>query len=110
MNKSLPERGDIITVDFNPTLGHEQKGLRPALVISNSEFNRRAGVAVICPITSRVRGNLFEVAVTGTKTKGVVLSHQVRAIDLRARRAKICDRLDDFALSEVIRKINLIIN
>ncbi len=75
-----PRRGDIITVDLNPTRGREQKGVRPALVISRDEFNTKTGTAIICPITSRVRGGPFEITVAGEKTSGVILVNQVRTV------------------------------
>ncbi len=110
MKTNIPNRGDIITADLNPVRGHEQKGLRPMLVISHDDFNFKTGLAMVCPITSKIRGNLFEVPVLGKRISGVVLTSQTRTIDLIARKASVCDRVDDFCLQEVVRKVNLIIN
>lgn len=109
MSEITPRRGDIVTVDLNPTRGREQKGIRPALVISHDGFNAKTGTAIVCPITSRVRGGPFEIPVAGNKTSGVILANQVRTVDLAARGVKVCDWADDFSVREVVRKLKLII-
>lgn len=57
-----PDRGDIVWIDFSPQAGHEQAGRRPALVISPGAYNKKVGLAILCPITSQVKGYPFEVA------------------------------------------------
>jgi len=110
MKIEIPERGDIVTADLNPVRGHEQKGLRPLLVISHLDFNAKTGLAVVCPITSKIRSSPFEVKVLGKQTTGVALAHQIKTIDIQARQAVICDRASDFCLQEVIRRIKLIVD
>lgn len=110
MKIATPKRGEIVMVELNPTLGHEQKGRRPALVVSHDSFNAKTGLILICPITSKMRNNPFEVAVIGAETRGVILPQQLRTIDFLARSAVVCDRTDDFSLQEVISKIKLIID
>ncbi|RJQ40734.1 MAG: type II toxin-antitoxin system PemK/MazF family toxin [Nitrospiraceae bacterium] len=84
----IPEQGDIIILDFNPQSGHEQKGNRPALVVSNNIFNRRTRIAVVCPITNTERGFPLHVSLDNrTSTTGVVMCEQVKSLDITARNA-----------------------
>lgn len=110
MKITTPGRGDIITASLDPGHGHEQKGLRPLLVISHTDFNAQTGLVIVCPITSKVRGSPFEVNILGKQTTGVVLTSQIRTIDFHARQAVICDRTNNFCLEEVIAKVKLIID
>lgn len=86
-----PNAGDIIWLDLDPPIGHEQAGRRPCLVLSEHALAVHSGYAIVCPITSRVRGTPFEILLQGTETTGVVLTHQVRSIDLAARFAKFIE-------------------
>jgi len=110
MKIATPERGDIITASLDPVHGHEQKGLRPLLVISHTDFNVKTGLAVVCPITSKIRGSPFEINISGKQTAGVILTSQIRTIDFHARQAVICDRANNFCLEEVVAKVKLIID
>lgn len=86
MKTSAPQRGEIVWLDFTPQSGHEQAGRRPALVLSPVEYNEKAGLALMCPITNQAKGYPFEVGLPkGLPVKGVVLSDQVRSLDWRAR-------------------------
>ncbi len=77
-----PEQGDLVWLEFLPQAGHEQSGHRPALVLSSKVFNAGSSFAVVCPITSRVRGNAFEVRLpSGLPITGVVLSAQVKSLE-----------------------------
>jgi len=98
-----PAKGDLIAVTFDPQSGHEQKGRRPALVISNDLFNRRTGLAIVCPITNTGRSLPFHVALprVGPVT-GFVMVEQVKAIDFRARRARLIDKIPVQVLNEVL--------
>lgn len=79
-----PDRGDLVWLNFSPQAGHEQAGHRPALVLSPERYNGRSSVALFCPITSRVKGYPFEVALPPAgKITGVVLADQVRSLDWR---------------------------
>ena len=85
----VPERGDIVWLTFDPQAGHEQAGRRPAVVLSPSIYNARAGLAIFAPITSQVKGYPFEAPVPdGLPVEGVVLSDQARSLDWRSRRAE----------------------
>ena len=99
----VPARGDLIALTFDPQSGHEQKGRRPALVISHDLFNRRTGLAIVCPITSRERGIPFHVELpAGGPVSGFVMVEQVKAIDFRARRARFLEKVPTQLLNEVL--------
>jgi mRNA interferase MazF len=99
----VPRRGDIVWLSFTPQAGHEQASRRPALVLSPSAYNGKVGLALCCPITSRVKGYPFEVTVPkDLAVAGVVLADQVRSLGWRARRAEFIDRLPDADVSEVL--------
>lgn len=83
---SVPDRGDFIYLDFDPQAGHEQGGRRPAICLSPKAFNQVTGFASICPITNTKRGWGYEVELpAGLAFSGVVLTHQVKNMDWRAR-------------------------
>jgi mRNA interferase MazF len=86
-NKKLAElqRGSLIKVSFDPTLGHEQAGYRPALVMSNELIHTKLGFALCVPITSKQKGLLFEIEIIGENIKGVALPHGARMLDLLQR-------------------------
>lgn len=80
-----PKAGDLVWVDLDPRTGHEQSGRRPCIIISESIFTQHTGLAIVCPITSKVKGLPFEIIVSGTKVNGAILPIHVRSIDLAAR-------------------------
>jgi mRNA interferase MazF len=101
----VPDRGDLVWIDFDPQAGHEQAGRRPAVVLSPAHYNRRAGLALICPITSRIKDYPFEVAIPpGLPVGGVVLADQFKSLDWAARRAEFVGRLPGFALNLILSK------
>ena len=81
----IPDRGDLVHMNFQPSAGREQTGPRYAIVLSPKAYNRRAGLAVCCPITSQVKGYPFEVPVNGKRVGGVVLADHLRSVDYRER-------------------------
>jgi mRNA interferase MazF len=84
----VPDRGDIVWLQFNPQAGHEQAGHRPALVLSPAAYNRRSGLMLCCPMTSQQKGYPFEVVmVDEPEHKSVVLADQVKSLDWKMRRA-----------------------
>jgi len=105
-----PERGDLIWLSFRPQQGREQAGRRPALVLSPSAYNRKVGLALICPITSKVKGYPFEVPlpVEGS-LQGVVLADQVRSLDWRAREAKLIERAEASVVERVLHLIGALL-
>jgi mRNA-degrading endonuclease toxin of MazEF toxin-antitoxin module len=103
------KRGEIWMVGLDPSLGHEQKGWRPVLIISPEAFNRITRVPIVVPVTSggefaRTAG--FAVALAGTKTTGVVRCDQPRPIDLITRRGKRVERAPDEIVEEVLAKVS----
>jgi len=101
--RNMVKQGDIIWLDFDPQIGHEQKGRRPALVISNKTFNNFSSLAIVCPITSTNKNHPFHVKLDKrTKTKGVILSDQSRTLDIKARNYEFIERIPDNILFEVI--------
>jgi mRNA interferase MazF len=106
----VPSQGDIIWLDFNPTLGREQAGRRPALVISQTEYNTKRELAVVCPITGQQRPLRMRVPLDNrTATQGDVICEQIRTIDLQARQFKIVERIPDDILLHIISIITLLI-
>ena len=107
----IPERGDAVWINFNPQAGHEQAGRRPAVVLSPGAYNRKVGLAVFCPITSRVKGYPFEVVLPkGIEVRGAVLSDQVRNLDWRARKAALICKLPDDITREILGKLSTLIS
>ena len=99
----IPRQGDIIAVTFDPQSGHEQKGRRPAFVVSKDLFNRSTGMAIVCPVTSTKRDYPFHVAIPkSSKLTGFIMVEQVKSIDFRSRRAKRIEHGKDELLSEVL--------
>jgi mRNA interferase MazF len=99
----LPKKGDFIAVTFDPQSGHEQRGRRPALVVSNTLFNEQTGLAMVCPLTNTDRGYPFHVAVIkNPDVSGFVMVEQVKSIDFRARKAKLIGKASDDTLAEVL--------
>lgn len=106
-----PDRGDLVWLTFAPQAGHEQAGRRPALVLSPAAYNGKVGLALLCPITSQVKGYPFEVAVpAGLPVSGVVLADQVKSLDWRARDAELAGKLPAGALEEVLQKLLVLLD
>ncbi len=101
----VPERGDIIYLNFSPTRGHEQKGFRPGLVVSRGILNKASGLALVVPITTHEKGYPFEVSIESAKVSGVALVDQVRSIDWQARSIKIVGRANPTTVDEVRAKL-----
>ncbi|HUJ88583.1 MAG TPA: type II toxin-antitoxin system PemK/MazF family toxin [Syntrophorhabdales bacterium] len=103
MKVYVPKKGDFIAVTFDPQSGREQKGRRPALVVSNTLFNEQTGLTIVCPLTTTDRGYPFHVAITDDpRLKGFVMVEQVKSIDFRARQAKHIGRASDDLLDQVL--------
>ena len=99
----VPKQGDLVTLDFDPQSGHEQKGRRPALVISKDAFNKGTGMAICCPITNTDRRVPFHVPVTGrTSLTGFAMCEQVKSLDYRSRKMKLIERAPQDLLEDVL--------
>ncbi len=102
---TVPSRGDVILLSLDPTLGHEQAGRRPAIVLSPDFYNKASGLCLVCPVTTQIKGYPFEVPLTGTKkTAGVALADQVRSIDWKTREIKIVDHISASSLALIFAK------
>ena len=105
-----PERGDIVWIDFSPHAGHVQAGRLPAMVISPGAYNGPAGLALLCPITSKSKGHPYEVAPpTGLPIQGVILSEQARSFDWRARRSQRICRAPDDVTNDVLDRLGTLV-
>ena len=103
MQAYVPKKGDFVAVTFDPQSGHEQKGRRPALIVSNTLFNEQTGLVIVCPLTTTDRGYPFHVAVTDSPhVTGFVMVEQVKSIDYRARNSKLIGRASDEVLDVVL--------
>lgn len=105
----VPEAGDIVWLQFDPQAGHEQAGHRPALVLSPSSYNGKRGMMICCPMTSRVKGYVFEVAIPG-EAPSAVLADQVKSLDWVARRATRKGVAPPDVLAEVRAKLKALLN
>jgi len=101
----VPDRGDVVWLDFVPQAGHEQSGRRPALVLSPLLYNRKSGLAIVVPITSKAKGYPFEVVLPADgQVRGVILSDQIHNFDFKARRVQYLTRIDEDTLDEVLER------
>lgn len=103
----FPRQGDIIVLNFSPTLGHEQRGRRPALVVSNNTFHKFThGIAIVCPITNTHRNVPAHIMLDSkTSTTGFIMADQVKALDLTKRNASLIEIVSDDILSLVCETI-----
>lgn len=104
----VPKKGDLIALTFDPQSGHEQKGRRPALVISNYLFNEHTGLAIVCPITNTNRQIPFHLAVPSSSTlTGYVMVDQIKSVDFRARKAKFIETAPKELLDDVLEVLDV---
>ena len=102
----IPDRGDIVWLEFNPQAGYEQAGHRPALVVSPRAYNEKVGLALFCAITSNIKGYPFEVVLPEKhEVSGAILSDQIKSLDWRMRKAKRMACVPHNVLEEVLAKI-----
>lgn len=107
MPRYIPKKGDLITLSFDPRTGREQKGRRPALVVSNDLFNRHTGLAIVCPITNSDRGFPFHLAVPSESSlTGFVMVEQVKSVDYARRGAKFVERASGELVDDVLNLID----
>ena len=106
-----PKRGALIWLTFTPQSGREQAGRRPALVVSPSAYNSKVGLALVCPITSKVKGYPFEVPLPdGGPVQGVVLADQLRSLDWRSRQADIIGTVPIAVLERVLQLVETLLS
>ena len=99
----LPKQGDIVYLDFDPQAGHEQKGRRPCLIVSNNSFHKRTNLAMVCPITSKPSNFPTHVVLDATtKTSGEIMCEQAKCLDIAARNVSFVETVSSQILEEVI--------
>ena len=99
----VPRKGDFVALTFDPQSGHEQRGRRPALVVSNDLFNKHTGLCIACPVTNARRDYPFHVSIPADcEVTGVVMVEQVKSIDFRARNVKLIGRAPESVLQEAL--------
>ena len=107
----VPERGDIVVVDFSPHQGREQGFKRPALILSPSKYNKLTSLSLMCPITTKSKGFLFEVHLfDGMQTVGVVLSDHIKSFDWKARQVKFIEKAPIELVEEVLAKVETLLS
>lgn len=108
--KYIPDRGDFVWLDFDPQAGHEQRGNRPALIISPKIYNEKTSLCLALPITSKVKGYPFEVAIEDIPSlQGVILSDQIKSLDFRIRKASFIAKASPEIIAQVQKNIQALI-
>lgn len=106
MSSYVPDHGDLVGLEFTPQAGSEQRGRRPALVLSPKSYNGKVGLALFCPLTSKVKGYPFEVELPdGYAVSGVVLSDQLKSLDWRSRKVKFIERVSPDVMAMVTARV-----
>ena len=102
----IPQCGDAVRINLNPQAGHEQAGRRPAVILSPRSYNGKTGLAILCPVTSHVKGYPFEVVLPADlPVTGAILSDQIKSLDWRVRDAELICTLPDEIVSEIMQKL-----
>lgn len=102
MVKYVPEQGDIVALNFDPQSGHEQKGRRPAIILSNKVFNQHLGLAFACPITNTKRDFPFHIAVESDNITGYIMVEQMKSIDYNSRGVKFIEKADTETVNTIL--------
>jgi mRNA interferase MazF len=106
----IPEKGDLVWINFNPQAGHEQSGNRPAIVLSPLAYNQKVGLALFCPVTNKKKGYPFEVDLPSSCTiSGVILSDQVKSLDWKIRNIQFIESLNTSILDDVLAKLTTLL-
>jgi len=107
----VPDRGDLVWLEFSPQAGHEQAGRQPAAVLSPKPYNSKVGLCLACPVTAQEKGYPFEVAIPpGLSIAGVILADQIKSLNWRARKASFIGSLPAQALDELLAKASSLVS
>ncbi|SFV61119.1 Programmed cell death toxin MazF [hydrothermal vent metagenome] len=109
MVKYIPEQGDIAILSFDPQSGHEQKGRRPAIIVSNKTFNQYLGLAFACPITNTKRDFPFHIRYDGKDVSGYIMTEQLKSIDYSTRKIKFVEKADTDTINNILGIIDSIL-
>ncbi len=110
VEKYIPKRGDLVWLEFNPQLGHEQKGRRPALIISPLIYNEKTKLCLLYPVTSKIKGYPFEEPILGKNIKGVVLTDQIKSFDWSQRNPEYIESVSEKILQKCLEKSDLLLD
>ena len=110
MVEYIPEIGDLVILTFDPQSGYEQRGRRPALIVSNKAFNKHLGLAFACPITNTKRDFPFHVKVKNKKLTGFIMVEQCKSIDYKTRKIQFVAKADEETLDEVLAILESIVS
>jgi mRNA interferase MazF len=106
MSSYVPNRGDLVWLEFTPQAGCEQRGRRPALVLFPKSYNGKVGLSLFCPVTSKIKEYPFEVKLPhGSAVCGVVLSDQLKSLDWRSRKVKFIERASSDVMARVTARV-----
>jgi mRNA interferase MazF len=108
--KYIPEQGDIVALNFDPQSGHEQKGRRPAIIMSNKIFNQHLGLAFACPITNTKRDFPFHIAVESENITGYIMAEQMKSIDYKSRNIKFIEKANAQMVNDILSIIDSILD
>ena len=108
MVKYIPEQGDIVVLNFDPQSGHEQKGRKPAIIISNKTFNQHLELAFACPITNTKRDFPFHIKVQSQNITGYIMGEQMKSIDYNARNIKFIEKANQKTINQILGIIDSI--
>jgi len=108
--KYIPEIGDLVILTFDPQSGHEQKGRRPALIVSNKVFNKHLGLAFACPITNTKRDFPFHVEVKSKNLTGFIMVEQCKSIDYKTRKVKFVEKADEETIEKALAILGSIVD
>ena len=111
MARFVPDRGDLVWLDFEPQHGREQAGRHPAIVLSPRSYNGKIGLALFCPVTSQIKGYPFEVHLSEqARVKGVVLADQIKSLDWRARRARFIEKSSVTSFNSILDRVEAVLS
>ena len=106
----IPDRGDVVWLEFDPQAGHEQAGHRPAVVLSPRAYNQKSGLALFCPITSRIKEYPFEILLPpNLVVQGAVLCDQLKSLDWAARRCRLAVKVPAQVIEDVLAKVGALL-
>jgi mRNA interferase MazF len=108
VKKYIPEQGDIVILTFDPQSGHEQKGRRPAIIISNKIFNQYLGLAFACPITNTKRDFPFHIKVESKNISGYIMVEQLKSIDYNSRNIKFIEKANQPTINKILGIVDTI--
>jgi mRNA interferase MazF len=105
----IPDRGDMVWLNFSPQSGHEQRGKRPAIVISPKSYNEKTGLGLFCPITSKIKGYPFEVTINTKKIAGVALADMIKSLDWKAREIEFISKAAAETMDQLLDKLRILL-